>query len=139
MKATYTIGDDAHPAVHSKVERVLAVLNDEIRRHGAVTQCGHARNSRVMLVCAAHPAGGVRCPRCAAEHARRHSWELEHECDGCGRAVDNEPWSGLVAPVEVRRLKVRRPRGEVGLLVGEIHVIGLGLCVDCHVPPKVVA
>lgn len=126
--------DDMHPAVQAKVTAVAASFERDIRRHGGVLECGHARQVPMLFVCAAHPAGGVRCPACATNHAERHSWELEHQCDGCGRLVTEESWSGVLGSLEVRGMPVRRARGSRGAVIGLVEVVCLAVCTDCYAP-----
>ncbi len=121
------------PNIYAKLQRAMDMLERDARR-GGVLECGHARTVERLFVCTDHPAGGVRCERCAKEHTGRHTAEAERTCDECGEVVDgSQPWTIYVPTADMRGLPVRRPRGgRRGLLYGPLMLTGVAVCQRCR-------
>jgi len=68
------------PAVRAVLDRALQALEHDERRTG----CPHVRHHDTLFACAHHPAAGLSCFDCAAAHAARHAYAIEHGCDVCG-------------------------------------------------------
>lgn len=127
------------PNVSGKLERVVTVLDRDVRRHGAALDCGHASSSTPLFVCSDHPAGGVRCMACAMAHTLRHDAMVESTCDQCGEIGNDVAWTILAPTLNLRGLPVRRPRGgRGGVLFGPVVVTGVAVCQRCRPMPEAV-
>ncbi len=114
------------PAVVARAETALGVFADDERRFG----CRHVFDGEASFtLCAEHPSGGVRCPRCDVRHVERHSDDVEIRCDECGaqsQLLHPLASFGYVADLEVRDTKGRRrPVG------GALVVSCLAVCPQC--------
>lgn len=107
---------------------IQRLLEDEHR-----TACSHITSRTVTVpgvaVCAHHPAAGLMCMDCVADHATRHDRELEQTCDICG--THDPQIAAIVGVLAAHGLDVYDRHGHGGLIVGEIYLNGLGLCRSC--------
>lgn len=96
---------------------------------GPILGCVHLHGTEMPFVCASHPRGGLRCHRCACDHATRHDLAEEMTCDRCRRVV------GVIHPTAMplvaAGLTVRTVKGHRSLLYGVVTVVGVGLCEWC--------
>jgi len=96
---------------------------------GRLNACPRVRaGAPVGIVCAQHPAGGLRCHTCAGGHIDRHDQIAEHRCDRCG-TVDPGICGGFLA-IRVE-LNVAGPRAAARPWHGTLVVGGFGLCTAC--------
>ncbi len=115
----------AYPGLIAKYDRCVEAL-DLL----PVQTCPHLMDvATVAIACSDHPAGGVRCYRCAEDHIAHHSDDLEHTCDQCGRV------GPLARTVAMRTIADGVPthdlNGVDGTLHGTVVVAGLGVCARC--------
>ena len=81
------------------------------------------------MVCVTHPGAGVQCCRCMPHHIGRHGDEVEFLCDECDLVV--ERIHGLAIESFCPGLAVRDTRGRRRRMVGELWLIGCGVCASC--------
>ena len=115
------------PAVVARADRALAAFAADPRR----LACSHVLDGRVAFasVCAEHPSGGVRCPRCEKHHIDRHSGEVESRCDEC--QAQSELLHPMATFAQVTALEVRDTTGRHRRIAGAVAVDCLGVCPAC--------
>lgn len=93
--------------------------------------CAHVggADAHVVFLCRRDPLVGIQCDPCMRLHLQRHDDQFENSCDLCGRdAVDLVSYA---SERDAHPFAVRTIAGTVGVLAGEIHVIGIGACSAC--------
>ena len=114
------------PRLVDRIDETIRDLTGDERLVG----CAHLDRTLVVAACVIHPAAGPMCLRCAVEHARRHTFEIEHTCDQCGTLSVN--LRALATHAVSAGTPVLDRRGRRLRVFGKIQLFGLGVCGRCY-------
>lgn len=126
----HPINPNAVPEVRAIIRRALVAL-----RSDTAVICSHVSTFAAAgiepFVCAVHPAAGIMCGRCVAEHHERHTRETEFGCDVCGQvASEGQTMTSVVARKWIT-VDTTTTRGVRSLYAGIVMLVCLGTCHPC--------